>query len=159
VNSRDAAVIDLALLDLGPREDAQGNPSDSIVPPGVTTLDEAEEFNLAFQGPGTFPLTGASFEIIGRSAVNRGLPKIEAHDRDASQIALLSEPEGRALLQSEHGDDATNARRARRMSTAAGLSIVAMFTAGLVMPRLADATRREPRIRSTLRRWFRKRNA
>jgi hypothetical protein len=91
--------------------------------------------------------------------VNRRLPTIEARERDPSQIALLSEPDGRALLQSDHADDASNARRVRRVSTAAGLSIVAMFTAGLVFPRLADPTRREPRIRSTLRRWFRKRNA
>ena len=166
VDSRDAAVIDLALLDLMGARDVDSDDQTVISvtdPSGAgSTTHEPEDGGLAGRGLGGLPLLGSSMTDFSRSIRKRDLPRIDETEPDVTKprSGAQSPPQGSSLdpLVTEPVSDSgvqPQPMSGRRISALAGLSIMAAFTVGLVLPEFSGKRLRRFRTWSRIRRFLR----
>jgi hypothetical protein len=146
VDHRDAAVIDLALLDLvGVRHTS---PVEEAVPSFVdeqaSSRRDAEDVGLALAGRGLggLPLLGSSLTEMVRSNRKGALPSIDQGEEDENGRTSATRPEpalptsGTDMLVTDSDSDSGVSPRltnTRRIAALAGASIVGSLAAGLVV--------------------------
>ena len=151
VNARDAALVDLALLDLL-------DPEGAAEPAAPVALVDADEAVVAVRGAGGFPLFASS--LLTRPSRGRARAReLDAPPTDLTPPAALPGLATTPLVTSTAGDapPLVEGRRgsttgtARRVSALAGMSLAVAFVSHLALPTLTDAADGRSRRRSWVR--------
>ncbi len=169
VDHRDAALIDLALLDL-----MGARPSSNEEEAVSTYLDAHDSSNrdiedvglaLAGRGLGGLPLLGSSMTDMVRSSRKSELPNIDEDESTDKDMKSPLQPDtafvGSSVDRLATDPVTESASRPqppthnKRIAALAGASIVAAFTAGLILPEFAGQRTRGARTWFRIRRYFR----